>query len=178
MSEGTAHEYDRAYRWRDPGKVIWATGIRHMENRAQSESVISPLNGGWVRMVEEIKSYGDKGWLNLLVTFISAIAAAGTCVAVLVGWITAGTTNSHDIQALQSTVAQLTAQVSHLADKIDQGPRSDQMKDIDRHLSALDGRMDGMDTRIQSDERSLTRVQTEVETIQSSSDAALRTHVR
>lgn len=129
-------------------------------------------------MVEEIKSYGDKGWLNLLVTCVSAIAAGGTFIAFLVGWLSAGTTNTHDIQALQGTVAQLSAQVSHLADKIDQGPRSDQMKDIDRHLSALDGRMDGMDTRMQSDERGLTRVQTEVETIQNSSEAQLRGHVR
>ena len=152
-----------------------------MKNRAQSKSVISPLQApesGWVRMVEEMKSYGDKGWLNLLVTCISAIAAAGTCFAVFVGWISAGATNTHDIQALQGTVAQLTAQVSHLADKIDQGPRSDQMREVDRHLSALDGRMDGMDNRLQSDERSLTKVQTQVDTIQNSSDARLTGHVR
>lgn len=152
-----------------------------MDRHARSKSVNLSLEapgGGWARMVEEIKSYGDKGWLNLLVTFISAIAAAGTCVAVLVGWITAGTTNSHDIQALQGTVSQLSAQVSHLADKIDQGPRSDQMKEIDRHLSALDGRMDGMDTRIQSDERSLTKVQADVDNIRNSSDARLTGHVR
>lgn len=129
-------------------------------------------------MVEEMKSYGDKGWLNLLITGVGAVAAMSTCGAVLVGWISAGTTNTHDIQALQSTVSQLTAQVSHLADKIDQGPRSDQMREVDRHLSALDGRMDGMDNRLQSDERSLTKVQTQVDTIQNSSDARLMGHVR
>ena len=152
-----------------------------MDKHARSKFVNLSLEapgGGWARMVEEMKSYGDKGWLNLLMTCISAIAAGGTCIAVFVGWISAGATNTHDIQALQGTVSQLSAQVSHLADKIDQGPRSDQMREVDRHLSALDGRMDGMDNRLQSDERSLTKVQTQVDTIQNSSDARLTGHVR
>lgn len=152
-----------------------------MDQRARSKSVISPLQtpgDRWVRMVESGKDFTRSREFNTIGSWIGALSGATMVIALLLGWLTIGNNNSKDIQALQGTVAQLSAQVSHLADKIDQGPRTDQMKEVDRHLSALDGRMDGMDTRIQSDERSLTKVQADVDNIRNSSDARLTGHVR
>lgn len=131
---------------------------------------------GWLRMVNDISQLGDSRRFNTMVSAIAAGASVATVLGGLVLYLSSGTTNTHDIQSLQSQVSGLSAQVSKLADKIDQGPRSDQMREIDRHLSALDGRMDGMDTRAQADEQRLIRAQTILESIQQSSDAKLAGH--
>lgn len=129
-------------------------------------------------MVDQLRDFAHGRTLNTIFSGIAALGALGACVALVVGGLTTGATNSHDIQALQGQVALLGTQVTRLADKIDQGPRSDQMKEIDRHLTALDQRADDMTKRVTDDERTLTQVQTEVEGIKTSSDAQLRGHVR
>jgi len=74
-------------------------------------------------------------------------------------------------------LAQLPGLIARLNDRLDAAPRTDlvntQLTEIQRHLSALDGRMDGMDTRSRADEDRLTRTETKVEGIDASSRAKL-----
>lgn len=144
---------------------------------ATSMPGILPSCWGWGRM-NDISNLGDSRRVNTALSALAAFASVATVMGGLVLYLSAGTTNTHDIQTLQAQVNGLSNQVAKLVDRIDAGPRSDQMHEIDRHLSALDGRMDGMDTRAQADEQRLVRVQTQIESIQSSSDAKLNGHAR
>lgn len=129
---------------------------------------------------------------NTIGTWLAAIAAVPTAIALLNGWITIGAVNNHDNQEFRRELVeqraqfaqereQERAQLSNLSNQISdlskQMPSTYQMQAIQTDLSGLHGRMDGMDTRIQSDERTLTRVQTDVDNIRTSSDAQLRGHV-
>lgn len=124
-------------------------------------------------MVEQSKDFTRTREFNTIGSWIGALGTLVMLAVVLLGWLTTGNNNVKDIQTLQGQVLALTTQVANLANKIDQGPQSLQMHEFDRHLSALDGRMDGMDTRVRGDEQALTRVQTEVESIRASSGANL-----
>lgn len=129
-------------------------------------------------MVDQLRDVAQSRAINTILSGIGALGGVMACLLVIVNGLSTNTTNSHDIQALQGQVAAVSAQVTRLADKIDQGPRSDEMKRIDQHLSALDQRSDDMDKRVTGDEQTLTQVKTEVEGIRGASDAQLRGHVR
>jgi outer membrane murein-binding lipoprotein Lpp len=129
-------------------------------------------------MGEQMKGFADSRAFN---TILSAIAALGTIIgalALFAGWISAGTSNAHDIQMLQSQFTALSAQISALGDKIDHGPRADQLTEIVNHLHAIDGRLDSDERRQADDEQTLVRSATKIESIQNSSEAALRGHPR
>lgn len=137
---------------------------------------------------QQLREFAQGRMLNTIFSGIAAFGTLAIASAVLIGYLSTGTTNTHDIQMMQGQIANLTtqtqgqmagltAQVEHLANKIDPAIPI-QLHEIDRHLSALDGRMDGMDARARADELSLTRAQTEIESIRNSSDAQLRGHVR
>jgi hypothetical protein len=129
-------------------------------------------------MVESTREFVGSRLFNTILSAVGAFGGAGAFLAVIMGWVTVGNTNAYAIQSLQGQMAALSAQLERVTTKIEQGPQSIQMKEFDRHLSAIDGRMDGMDTRVSSDERALTKVQADVENIRSSSDAQLRGHPR
>jgi len=160
-----------------------------MLNVTQTENVIIPSIWRSQRlgvriMVDVTKAALDSPRVN---TVLSGLAAAGTFVVLIgavVGWLTIGATGAHDLiqlreqnqasnNALRDQITALTATVNTLSAKIDQGPRLDQLQMIDRHLSALDGRMDGMDARSRADEDRLTRTETRVEGIDQASRAGL-----
>lgn len=58
----------------------------------------------------------------------------------------------------QVQISELTKQVGRLADRLDTSPRQDQLSEINRHLSALDGRLDAYDNRIRANESQLPAI--------------------
>lgn len=81
------------------------------------------------------------------------------------------------LQAQVAPLAQLSLQLDKMTQRFEQVPRADmlnsQLTEVQRHLSALDGRMDGMDTRARADEDRLVRTETRVQGIDESSKASL-----
>jgi outer membrane murein-binding lipoprotein Lpp len=115
----------------------------------------------------------DSPRLNTLFSAVAAFAAVLAVIGVLNGWMSSGSLNSKDISQLRDNLAVLGAQVANLSVKLEQTPRLDQLQTINGHLSALDGRMDGMDTRSRADEDRLTRTETLVGSIDEASRAKL-----
>lgn len=78
-----------------------------------------------------------------------------------------------DAAILKTQISTLTALVSQLQTDLRGMPRQDQLAVLDRHLSAQDGRMDGIDTRIRDLEQRLSRIEAQVQMIRTASDADL-----
>lgn len=131
-------------------------------------------------------------WFGSICIGLGTVIVVGTQLFGAGGWLGG---QSHDISALKaqqdlmaSQLSALQAQVSPLSrlpdliDKLnarmDAAPRADllgsEMTEIQRHLSALDGRMDGMDTRARSDEDRIIRDDTRIEAIDNASKTAVR----
>ena len=151
--------------------------------------VKSPLMPQWWRAA--MGSFDAHKW----VTSIGAVTACGFIIGTSLfgaGGMLSG--QSHDINALQaqqnimaSQLSSLQAQVSPLArlpdlnDKLnarmDAAPRADllgnELTEIQRHLSALDGRMDGLETRARADEDRIIRDDARIDGIDNASKATL-----
>lgn len=122
------------------------------------------------------------------VTSVGAVTAAAVVIwTQVLGGPSLLTGQSKDIQALQAQqtvmasqltalqaqvapLAQLSMQIDRLTQRFDQTPRTDmlnsQLTEIQRHLSALDGRMDGMDTRARADEDRIIRDDARIDAIE------------
>lgn len=98
--------------------------------------------------------------------------------------LTANNTNTYDLGQIKAQIQELRQleqnQNSDLSDKINKlqdqfnnGPRPDQLLNLERHLSAIDGRLDGLDTRLRGDETDLTRAKTQIDGIDQASKAQL-----
>lgn len=121
-------------------------------------------------VVEQIKKLS---WYEIVTLLCSVGTPAGLAmgaVIYLLGGFAGNTVTSHDVQDLRGQIASLATQVSVLSDRM---PRPDQMTAIDRHLSAQDGRMDGLDTRLRGDEDNITRALTRLDEIEASSRVTL-----
>lgn len=79
-------------------------------------------------------------------------------------------TQISNVQAQLATLLQLPGLIQRLNDRLDASPRTDllnsQLTEIQRHLSALDGRMDGMDTRARADEDRIIRDDARIDAIE------------
>lgn len=78
-----------------------------------------------------------------------------------------------DVAILKTQIATLTALVSQMQTDLRGAPRADQMAVLDRHLSAQDGRMDSIDTRIRDIEQRIARAEAQVQMIQAASSVSL-----
>lgn len=151
--------------------------------------VKSPLMPQWWRAA--MASFEPHKWVTSICAAVAAAFIVGQSLFGAGGWWGG---QSHDISALQaqqnimaSQLSSLQAQVSPLArlpdliDKLnarmDAAPRADllgnELTEIQRHLSALDGRMDGMDTRARADEDRIIRDDTRIDAIDNASKATL-----
>jgi hypothetical protein len=113
---------------------------------------------------------------TILGTLCSALSAAGMIgafVLFITGNISTGTVNAHDLGSIKVELETLNGQVLKLQERIDLGPRVDQLAGIDAHTHALDGRMDALETRLRGLETDTARVATRVQGIEDSSRAVL-----
>lgn len=85
--------------------------------------------------------------------------------------------------ALKDQVAplsQVPVLIARLNDRLDQAPRTDlldsRLLEIQRHLSALDGRSDATETRMRADEDRVIRDDTRLDAIEGASKATLGNH--
>lgn len=120
------------------------------------------------RMAEHLK---ELNWPNLLTALCSVATLAivgGGLVFGAGGWREG---DSAAISDLKGQVGILSSQVSRLSEKIDAGPRADQMQDISRHLAAGDGRMDSLDTRMRTIETKDAELAARLEGIEAASRA-------
>lgn len=130
-------------------------------------------------------------------TFFAGTAAAVVVWTQVLGGPSLLTGQSKDIQALQAQqnvmasqlsalqaqvapLAQLSIQIDRLTQRFDQAPHTDllnsQLTEIQRHLSALDGRMDGMDTRVRADEDRGSHDNARIDAIENASKSSLGNH--
>lgn len=162
-----------------------------MHKLAHTENVINPSiwrsRRGFERMSDVTKAALDSPRLNTLFSGFAALGTFLVIIAALVGWLTVGQTTAHDMQqfreqqtqqntAMRDQISTLTAVVANLSAKIDQGPRTDQLQEIQHRMSSFDGRMGEMDTRMRNDEDRLTRTETLVQGIDQASHAQLGHH--
>lgn len=131
-------------------------------------------------------------------TAVSAVFIVGAYLFGAGGWISG---QAKDVQSLQSQVSvlqtqqtntslqvsalrdqmapllQIPALLVRLNDRLDATPRADQMVDIQKHLSALDGRADADETRARADAdrtiQELARDGARLDFIEKGSDAKL-----
>jgi hypothetical protein len=89
------------------------------------------------------------------------------------GAMTGAGVAAHDISIIKGQITDLSAQMSHLQDRIESGPRADQLREIDRHLSALDGRDDILDQRLRLIEQDQAAMKARIEGIDTASRARL-----
>lgn len=131
-----------------------------------------------------------------LLQLATAIGAclAGVCsvaglIAIIFGWVLTGQTASHDIADFKAQLGMymsqsqqqynsISVQVSSLAAKVDQGPRPDDLKAMDRHLSALDGRVDSQDSRLRNVEAAEAANAATIQGIDAASRIQLQGHAR
>lgn len=78
-----------------------------------------------------------------------------------------------DVMFLKQQISTLTTVISQVQADLRGMPRADQISVIDRHLSAQDGRMDGMDTRVSDIYQRLSRVEATLQMINEASKATL-----
>ena len=136
------------------------------------------------------------------VTSVCAVAAAAIVIATQVfgagGLLTGQSKDIQQLQAQQNSIssqytllatqltalqaqvaplAQLSLQLDKMTQRFEQVPRADmlnsQLMEIQRHLSSLDGRMDGMDTRARTDEDRIIRSDTRLDSIERASKEPL-----
>jgi hypothetical protein len=132
-------------------------------------SVLRPSLRGW-KMVEKFGGIDGHKWAQTI--------CAGAAAGIIIGQVLFGAgglfaSNTASVKGFQEQLLSLTAQVSRLSDKIDQGPRADQIIVLDRHLSAQDGRMDSIDTRLRDIENRTAALTARVDLIDQSTHATL-----
>lgn len=149
---------------------------------------------GFVKSPLQLREWGSvlgrfdvKGWLTPIV----AVVTLGLVLSeVLFGGGSFITGQSKDIQALQGQYHEMATQMEslrlqvapltqvptllqRLTDRLDAAPRADllesRLTEIQRHLSALDGRGDATETRMRADEDRAVRDDARIDAIEGSS---------
>lgn len=106
-----------------------------------SYSVIPPLTPCIRRMVNRSQNMTRGEIISVCVS----LAGPGTVFLMwLTGALATGAATVHDISVFRNQLDSMQVQIAKLGDKIDLGPRSDQLRDVDRRLSGHDGRMDSL----------------------------------
>jgi hypothetical protein len=113
---------------------------------------------------------------EIVVGLTSAISALGIILGAILwlsGAFAGATITANDVSAIRSQVTSLVAVVDKLQQRLDGGPRLDQLRDLDRNNSELRGTIQSMDARLRADEERITRALALIEGIDAASRAKL-----
>ena len=80
---------------------------------------------------------------------------------------------SAELPTMKAQVTALSVQVQRLQDQMNGGVRVDQLTVLDRHLSAQDGRMDGIDTRMRDLDQRAAKTETRLQMMEDASRTQL-----
>jgi hypothetical protein len=95
--------------------------------------------------------------ITVVSSVLSAIGITGGFVLWLSGAFAGATIAADKLRSIEQQVTGLSNQVQRMQDQLNAAPRVDQLAVLDRHLSAEDGRMDGIDTRLRDLEQRISR---------------------
>lgn len=138
------------------------------------EYVKLPLIQWWgAHVVEAVKTLRLTEMVTLVCATLSALGMIFGIFLWISGAFSGVTIVASEVSALKTLVAGLSTQMSRFQDQLNNGPRADQLLVIDRHLSAQDGRMDGLDTRMRDMEQRLSRAQAQIDATDAASGARL-----
>jgi hypothetical protein len=124
-------------------------------------------------MVERLRQMDTSAWVVSIGTVLMLLLSVGQNV------FGAGGVLGHDaatVGQFQKQLDQMQMSIGALSDKIDHGPRMDQMQDIVRRLSEEAGRMDAYDARIRALEQLEAGMAVRVDGIDAASRAQLTGH--
>lgn len=122
------------------------------------------------RMTTQLKEISWSNLATAVFSFASLALIVGSLVFGAGGWREG---DSAAISELKGQLGILSSQIARLSDKVDAGPRADQVQDITRHEAQVDGRMDSLDTRMRALESAEAGLTARLEGI----DAASRAQV-
>lgn len=132
------------------------------------------LNHRGRAVVERIKSLSFSEAISAACSVISAIGVTGGIVLYFSGAFAGATISAARLTGIEKQVGGLSTQMQRMQDQMNAGVRADQLIAIERHLSAQDGRMDGMDTRTRDQEARQSRTEARQEMMEAASRAQLR----
>lgn len=124
-------------------------------------------------VVDAVKQLRWNEVFGLLLQLIPAIGMIAGFILWVSGNLSGNAVATHDISIIKLQMTDVSNQLSQLRDKIDNGPRADQLREMDRHLSALDGRDDIIDQRVRTVEQQQAAQQARLEGIDAASRARL-----
>jgi hypothetical protein len=101
----------------------------------------------WHSMTEQIRGIKFNEIVAPAIAVITLFIIIGQMVFGAGGIFSRDTVNAAHFQVQLDS---LSTQLSRLSDKIDNGPRADQLQEMIRHLSAQDGRLDSFDARLRA----------------------------
>lgn len=127
----------------------------------------SAASGRWQMVDHLIKANGR---MPVIVVAGLLLLSATGAVATPLLWIT-GRMSTDTI--INDRMATISGQIKQLQDDLRTVPRADQIIVLDRHLSAQDGRMDSIDTRLRDLEQRVSRAEAQVGAINAASAASL-----
>lgn len=127
-------------------------------------------------MVEKLKTVQWTEVMSAVMSGISGIGVIAMFILWLTGQLAGNTITGHDLSLINAKLSDLTSIVAKMQDRMDNGPRLDQMRDMDRHLSSIDGRIDGFEARLRLDEERLIRAMTMVDSIDAANKLKLGSH--
>lgn len=109
--------------------------------------------------------------LNTIGSWIGALSGLSVLALFVSNTLSGNVIATHELNAMRDRQTGMVAEIARLQERIDNGPRIDQLREHDRHLSALDARFDATEARMRDTENRVTRVQTLTENIENASNA-------
>ena len=152
----------------------WRDAVGRFDTSKWAPSVIS---GAALTVLLLQQGFGTNGWFHDQAKDVQTVQSQ---VATLQEQQRVMGTQISSIQSQMATLLQLPGLIQRLNDRLDASPRTDllnsNLTEIQRHLSALDGRMDGMDTRARADEDRIIRDDARIDSIEKASKDTLGNH--
>jgi hypothetical protein len=129
--------------------------------------------------MDKLREAAASQWIMPLCTILLVGITAAQIVFGAGGVLGVGAVNAGH---LQKQLDDLTTQVSRLSDKIESGPRADQLREIERRISSIEGQNaannTSNDSRFRAVEERVTRAITLIEGIDAASRTNLTSHPR
>ncbi len=123
--------------------------------------------------IEKIQESWAVRTATTIATLLSGVAVIGAGLAWMFGGFNGIIIVQHDMINFGAQITELATKVTNLSLKIDQLPRQQDMAVVDRHLSALDARADGIEGRLRQVELGSNADHAVLEGIRSASGVAL-----